>query len=211
MKLKKLAITGAVALSGLLMAFAIAPTKPIEIGDSAPMIDTKMVGIDGSKKALSEYKKENGLIVVFSCNTCPFVVGSSSFGGWEKTYNGLAQNADKNKLGFVLVNSNEAKRKGDDSLDEMKKHAADQGYTMPYLVDKDSKLADAFGAKTTPHVFFLDKDMKLIYMGSIDNSWDNSRTEDIAYLQNAMDEYKAGKEISESVSAPRGCSIKRVK
>lgn len=211
MKLKNLAITGALALSGLLMAFSFIPNEGLNVGDNAPMLDKKMAGIDGSKMSLNEYKKEKGLIVVFSCNTCPFVVGSSSFGGWERVYNEYAELAAKNNLGFVLVNSNEAKRSGDDSMDEMIKHAKDKGYTMPYVVDKDSKLADAFGAKTTPHVFFLDKDMKLAYMGSIDNSWDNNRTEDVFYLKNAIGEYAAGKAITESVSAPRGCSIKRVK
>lgn len=211
MKLKNLVITGALALSGMLMAFHFIPNGPIQIGDEAPMLDQKMVGIDGAKKALKDFKKDKGLVVVFSCNTCPFVVGSSSFGGWEQYYNEYAKMAQEKGLGFVLVNSNEAKRSGDDSLDEMKKHAKDKGYTMPYLVDKNSELADAFGAKTTPHVFLLNGEMKLIYMGSIDNSWDSNRKEEAFYLKDAIQQYTSGAEISVSESAPRGCSIKRVK
>jgi hypothetical protein len=111
---------------------------------------------------------------------------------------------------MVLINSNEAKRKGDDSLEKMKKHASDKGYKMKYVVDKNHVLADAFGAKTTPHIFLFDKDLKLIYTGSIDNSWDGKRSKDESYLENALFEVKNGKSISTTNSSPRGCSIKRI-
>ena len=93
----------------------------------------------------------------------------------------------------------------------MKKHSEVQKYTMPYVVDKDSKLANAFGAKTTPHAFIFDKDKKLVYKGSIDNSWDSNKTELDTYLYNAIKNLAEGKTIDEASTAPRGCSIKRVK
>ena len=71
-----------------------------------------------------------------------FVVGNEDFEGWEKQYNDLYDAAEKNGLGLVLINSNEAKRDGDDSLEEMKLHAAKVNYKMPYLVDENSKLSD---------------------------------------------------------------------
>lgn len=182
----------------------------LKIGAKATMTDVRMKSIDGNEYALSDLKKEQGLIVVFSCNTCPFVVGSSNFEGWEKDYNDLNVLAKENKLGFVLINSNEAKRDNEDSYEAMKKHAAAANYSMPYLVDKESKLADAYGAKTTPHVFFFDADMELVYMGSIDNTWDTKRDNDIPYLKNAIGEVGAGKKVKLNQSEPRGCSIKRV-
>ena len=109
------------------------------------------------------------------------------------------------------MNANEAKRSAEDSEDTMgamKERAKAKSYTMPYVVDKGSTLADAFGAKTTPHVFLFDKDMKLIYTGSIDNTWDPKRKEDIPYLINALNQFDTKIKVAES--EPRGCSIKRV-
>jgi len=181
----------------------------LQIGDKAPMIDVRMKNAGIRDFSLGELKKENGLIVVFSCNTCPFVVGMNDFPGWEKDYEALNKKANSNGIGFVLVNSNEAKRGGDDSLEKMRERGIEKGYTIPYLVDENSKLADAFGAKTTPHVYFFDKEMKLIYMGSIDNTWDPKRTSDTPYLLNAIDDLGKGK-IATPTSEPRGCSIKRI-
>jgi len=183
-------------------------TQELKLGAKAPMSDLKMKNIDGSELSLVDAKKAKGLIVVFSCNTCPFVVGTEDFPGWEKDYNSLAKLAAEKDLGFILVNSNEAKRTGVDSIDEMKIKAKDRGYTMPYLVDENSVLADAFGAKTTPHVYMFNADLKLVYMGSIDNSWDSKRESDVPYLQNAMNEMLNGK-VSENETKPVGCSIKR--
>ena len=77
---------------------------------------------NGNATSLSQEAKANGLIVVFSCNTCPFVVGSPNFPGWEEQYDGLKSLAEQNEIGFVLINSNEAKRNGADSFEEMEKH-----------------------------------------------------------------------------------------
>ena len=184
-------------------------SETIEIGAKAPLVDLKMKGVDSSKKSLSELKKDKGLVLVFSCNTCPFVIGGESFAGWEKSYNKLAEQAEKNGLGFVLVNSNEAKREKGDGMKDMIARAKDKEYTMSYVMDKSSKLADAFGAKTTPHVFMLNADMEVVYAGSIDNTWDTKREEDIPYLQNAMEQLVSGRAILEAQTPPRGCSIKR--
>jgi peroxiredoxin len=185
--------------------------KPLKIGKSAPMKDYQMVGVDGTMQTLDGLKEENGLLVVFSCNTCPFVVGGEQFPGWELQYNAMDQLAGEQKIGMVLINSNEAKRVGDDSIESMKKRSNEKGYTMPYVVDTDSKLADAFGAKTTPHIYLFNKDMKLVYSGSIDNSWDSKRTEEIPYLKNALAELGKDQKITTKSSVPRGCSIKRKK
>ena len=124
------------------------------IGEKSPMITAPMMGIDGQANTLLDLKGDNGLLVIFSCNTCPFVVGNGAkTEGWEGRYNGLAELAESLNIGMVLVNSNEAKRDGDDSFTEMKNHAKEAGYTMPYLVDEGSKLANACGARTTPHVY----------------------------------------------------------
>lgn len=182
----------------------------LKIGESAPLSNVQMESTDGQQLSLKDINAENGTLVIFSCNTCPFVVGmkDGGFPGWEKDYNEIHKLAKEKGLGVVLVNSNEGKRPGEDSMEEMQKRAQEKGYTIPYVLDKDSKLADAFGAKTTPHIYLFDKDLKLIYTGSIDNTWDPKRKEDISYLKNALSELNGKIKVKES--EPRGCSIKRV-
>ncbi len=195
----------------VLFAFTLKKDKEFNIGDKAPLTDYNMKSTEGKELSLLNAKGKKGILVVFSCNTCPFVVGSDNFPGWEKQYNDLHKMAEDAGVSMILVNSNEAKRDGDDSMENMQKHAKDLGYTMPYVADKNSELANAFGAKTTPHIFLLDSDLKLVYKGSIDNSWDNNRTETIPYLATALNEIKDAKTITTNMTEPRGCSIKRQK
>jgi peroxiredoxin len=183
----------------------------LKIGMKAPMTTTKMKAVDGNEYSLSDLKKENGLIVMFSCNTCPFVVGSSNFEGWEKQYNELHKLASEHNIGMVLINSNQAKRDGDDSMEEMINHAKDANYNMAYVVDENSSMANAFGAKTTPHVYVINAKDKLVYKGSVDNSWDTKRKGLKKYLYSAIDYLAHGTDMKENSTTPRGCSIKRVK
>ncbi|MBM3429463.1 MAG: redoxin domain-containing protein [Bacteroidetes bacterium] len=196
-----------------LNAFCQGNTKPVllSIDGSAPMADEPLQNTQGGNLTLTQAKRENGLIVIFSCNSCPFVVGTPDFPGWEKQYNALYDQALKYNVGLVLVNSNEGKRTGADSFDEMKKRANEQNYMMPYLLDKNSKMADLFSAKTTPHVYYFNKEMRLVYMGSIDNIADNKRKKDIPYLSMAMQAEANGKKCKPNKTAPVGCSIKRIK
>lgn len=182
----------------------------LEVGKKAPKISKKMKDISGDSYALADLKKEKGLVVVFSCNTCPFVVGNDDFEGWEKQYNTLFEFCEKSGFGFVLINSNEAKRGDEDSFDKMKLHATTNNYKMKYLVDQDSELADAFGARTTPHIYLLDENMKLVYTGPIDNGY-NKKAKKENYLRDAISYTIKGKKIAKTSVAPVGCSIKRTK
>ena len=166
---------------------------------------------NGPNTSLIQEVKKNGLIIVFSCNTCPFVVGSKHFPGWEKQYNELYDASMKNKIGFLLVNSNEAKRGGDDAFDKMETHAKKNKYKMAYLLDENSSLANELLAKTTPHVFFYNAQLELIYSGSIDNIWDGKRKKEQYYLKDAIRSHVSSKKIKPSATPPKGCSIKRVK
>jgi thioredoxin-related protein len=204
--MKKLTLLLLVSI--LLFSFTIGGEKneAISLGAEAPKTDLKMMDISGKEVSLSEIKKENGLLVIFSCNTCPFVIN------WEDRYLGLADICEQNKIGMVLVNSNEAKRKGDDSLEEMKKHASEKNYNCYYTVDENSALADAFGAKTTPHVFLFDREFKLVFRGAIDDTeGKKGKQPKDHYLINAMVNMTTGKSIVPSDTKAVGCSIKRVK
>jgi thioredoxin-related protein len=192
------------------IVFTISTWAQLRVKDKAPMQQVDMKSVNGSIYNLNNLKKDKGLVVIFSCNSCPFVVGSDDFPGWEKQYDSLYNEALANDIGFVLVNSNEGKRSQADSYEEMVKHAKEQNYTMPYVVDEQAALANAFGAKTTPHVYFFDQTLTLIYTGSIDNSWDKGRKSDQSYLFNAIKAKGKGKKIKPNTTEPKGCGIKRV-
>ena len=195
------------------LAMALTPVfaQELAIGEPAPMPDAPMVGVDGEKHTLNSLKQENGLLVVFSCNTCPFVVGREGKSeGWEGRYNPVINFARERGIGTALVNSNEAKRKGDDSLEAMKKHAVDAGYIAPYLVDEGHKLADGFGARTTPHIYLLDSDFRLVYRGSIDDNVNSAEEVEDRYLESAITRMAEGKKVKPATTKAIGCSIKRV-
>jgi peroxiredoxin len=179
--------------------------EQLNIGDKAPKTDLKMESVNGKKASLSELSKENGLCVIFSCNTCPYVIG------WEDRYNEIEDACAKNNIGFVLVNSNEARRSGADSMGKMKEHAKEKGYgNFAYLVDKNHVVADAFGATKTPDVFLFNGKMNLAYKGAIDDNMKQKDSVKEPYLKNAVEAMVAGKPINPGETKAIGCSIKRV-
>ena len=195
------------------VAIAVSPalSQELAIGEKAPMSVSPLLATDGASQTLLGMKGENGLLVIFSCNTCPFVVGREpKTEGWEGRYNALHELAQSLNIGMVLVNSNEAKRDGDDSLAEMKKHAMEVGYTMPYVVDEGSKLANACGARTTPHVYLFNGNLELAYRGSIDDNVNRADEVTERYLEVAMTRMAEGKKIKTETTKGVGCSIKRV-
>ncbi len=182
---------------------SIAARNQLIIGDKATHTDVKMLGTNDEHSSLNDLKMENGLIVIFSCNTCPFVLA------WEDRYNDLYDLATKNKIGIVLLNSNYMKREGDDSLAAMKKHAAEKGYKLPYLIDQESLLANDWGGQTTPHVFFFDKDFTLVYKGAIDDNFKSASDVRETYLKDAIESVGTGNKVLVAETKPLGCSIKR--
>lgn len=186
-------------------------TETLKVGAEAPAINIKMTDITGSQYSLADLKKSGGLLVIFSCNGCPFVVGSEGSEGWEGRYAELNQIADANNIGMALINSNEAKRDKGDDLKSMKARAEEHGFAKcKYLLDLNSQVANAFFARTTPHVYLFDGNMKLVYKGAIDDNVDDSSKVKEPYLKNAMQNLAAGKKIKPEETKPVGCSIKRV-
>ena len=179
--------------------------KSLEIGSPAPLMNLKMLSTDGSEYSLNDVKKENGTLVVFTCNTCPFVVM------WEDRYSLLESICVKNNVGMVYINSNEKKRDGDDSIEKMISHSKKNNYTEPYLVDEKSKLANQFNAKTTPHVFLFNSKDELSYSGSIDDNYESVDNVSSFYLKDAIVQMSNNKKIVLSTTKPVGCSIKRIR
>jgi peroxiredoxin len=180
------------------------PVAELPIGSDMPNADVKMKDISGKEVSLKDAKKKNGLLVMFSCNTCPYVVKN------QQRTKEISAYAQKNDIGVILVNSNEAQRGSDDSFDAMKQYAKSQGYNWYYVVDEKSALADAFGANRTPETFLFNKEGKLVYHGAIDDNPDESSVTR-KHLKEAVDEMIGGKDVTIKTSRSVGCGIKRVK
>ncbi|HVG42411.1 MAG TPA: thioredoxin family protein, partial [Chitinophagaceae bacterium] len=160
--MKKILFSALAVASIGLASFTYVAELPI--GSKMPNADIKMKDVQGKEISLNDAKKENGLLVMFSCNTCPYVIKN------QQRTNQIARYTLDKKIGVILINSNEAQRNGDDSYEAMKQYAQQQGYKWAYVVDKSSTMADAFGANKTPECYLFDKEGKLVYHGAIDDN-----------------------------------------
>ena len=187
--------------------------KEFSLGDVNPALESKLKDISGSEMFIEQIGKKTGALFIFSCNTCPFVVGNGEKSeGWENRYNGIQELADKLEIGFALINSNEAKREKEDSFDEMVRHAEEMNYKgINYLLDENHKVADMFNAMSTPHVFLFNDQNELVYTGAIDDNVDKKNEVKENWLKDAMNAMAEGTEIMTPKTKNMGCSIKRVK
>tara|TARA_B100001250_G_scaffold192657_1_gene165626 strand:+ start:3001 stop:3588 length:588 start_codon:yes stop_codon:yes gene_type:complete len=184
------------------ICFCFIHGKELEIGLGIPLIDHRLLNIQGDYLSLNDVKGENGLLVIFSCNTCPWVIR------WEDRYVTITEKYKKSGIGVIVVNSNEDQFDNKDSIDEMKKHAKDNNYNFPYVQDFGSKLAYAFGATRTPHIFLFDKNDKLVYRGAIDDNAKSAKKVEEPFLENAIESLVNGGPIVVSSTKALGCSIK---
>lgn len=183
------------------MSFAV--TGPLPIGSAMPKADVKLKDVSGKEITIKEAAKKNGVLVMFSCNTCPYVIKNQ-----ERTLE-VAAHAEKSNVGVIILNSNEGQRDDADSYEEMKAYAKAQGYKWNYVVDKNNEIADAFGANRTPECFLFNSDLKLVYHGAIDDNPSDAGSVSRQHLKVAVDELAAGKEVTVKQSRSVGCGIKR--
>ena len=155
-------------VSLLLIAFMgilIASAQGYKVGDEA--MNFKLKNIDGQMISLSDYSDEKGVVVIFTCNHCPFSVA------YEDRI--IALDQKYKKLGFpvVAINPNDPISYPEDSFENMQARAQEKGFSFPYLFDETQKVYPVYGATKTPHVYLLNNESgKLIvaYIGSIDNN-----------------------------------------
>jgi peroxiredoxin len=196
-KLSAFAVLGAFALLSFL------PIEELKIGSDMPMADVKMKDISGKEISLKEAAGKNGTLVMFSCNTCPYVVKN------QTRTNEIMEYALKNNVGTIILNSNEANRGKDDSFKDMQAYAKEQGYKWYYAVDQNNAIADAFGASRTPEIYLFDDGGKLVYHGAIDDSPADAASVKRVHTKVAIDEMVSGKDVSVKTSKSIGCAIKR--
>lgn len=174
-----------------------------EPGDKAT--DFKLKSVDGKNYSMSDYKDAKGFIVVFTCNTCPFAVK------YEDRVNALAKKYKPKGYILLAINSNDPEVQPDDTFSKMQAKAKEKGFAFPYLVDEGQKIYPQYGATKTPHVFLLDKNQVVKYIGAIDNNADDASAVKEKYLENAIAALEKGNDPSPSVTKAIGCSIKAKK
>jgi len=175
-------------------------TNNLKIGSSAPDFDLQ--GVDGKKYSLGYYKDNKALIVIFSCNHCPYVQA------YEDRIKQIQEDYKSKGVVVVAINSNEDSGYPEDSFENMKKRASEKKFNFPYLRDDEQSVARAYDATHTPEIFLFDKNKKLAFHGKIDDNWQEPKKVQNHYLKNALDELLTGKEISVPETFTIGCTIK---
>jgi peroxiredoxin len=172
----------------------------MQIGDRLP--DFKLPGVDGKSYTNYNYADRYALLVIFTCNHCPY-----SRAYWKRIYK-LATKYEEDNLGIVAVNSNDAQQYPEDSFENMKKIARELDFNFPYLHDETQELAAKFGATRTPEVFLFNSKRELVYKGAIDDCWDNESMVTRVYLEDAIEYALDGIEVDYPEIPAVGCSIK---
>ncbi|GEN85679.1 thioredoxin family protein [Oceanobacillus sojae] len=172
----------------------------IELGTKAPGFS--LLATDGRNYSLNDFKNAKILVVFFTCNHCPYVIGS------DEVTRETADNFKDKGVAFVGINSNSVETKALDSYDFMVKRMEEKRFPWVYLRDENQEIAKAYGALKTPHFFIFNEDRELIYTGrGLDNP-KNPEDASINDLQNALEEAVTGKQITTPVTNPLGCNIK---
>ena len=170
----------------------------MEIGDPLPSF--KLINVDGKEYGESSFKKKM-LLVIFSCNHCPYVQA------YEERIKRI-QEEFKDELDVVCINSNDDKQHPEDGFEEMVCKAEEKDFNFYYLRDETQKAAQAFGGLVTPECFLFDEDRLLRYRGRIDDSWKISKDVSKEELKDALKALFTGQEVPEEETEAIGCSIK---
>jgi peroxiredoxin len=171
----------------------------LALGGPAPAFS--LAGVDGREHGLADYDDAELLVLIQSCNHCPYVIA------WEERMIGVQADYADRGVRLVAVNSNDASRYPGDSLEQMTARAAQRGFNFDYLCDPTQGVARALGAERTPEVFVFDKGRRLVYHGAIDDNRDETAVER-RYLRDALDAAIAGRQPAIAETPPVGCSVK---
>lgn len=202
--MKKLLFSG-LLISGifLLMSLTTKPAEVYQIGDEVH--DFKLQNIDEDWVSLSEYMGDQGAIIIFSCNTCPYVQM------YEDRIIQMHQKYSSRGFPVLAINPNDPIQKPGDSFESMKKRAADKAFPFAYVLDADQEVYPKFGATNTPQVFLIDSDMRLRYSGAIDDNPQDASKIKVNYVENAIEALMADEDPEPARTKAIGCGIKAKK
>jgi thioredoxin-related protein len=187
-------------------SFSFRPSvDPLPIGSSIPNADKKMRNVAGMELSFKDAMNAKGLLVMFSCNTCPVVHA------YQSRTTEVCNYAKGKDIGVILLNSNEGSRHDGDSFGDMKEYASEQRYNWAYVVDENSVMANAFGATRTPECFLFNAEGKLVYHGAIDDNQNGPDEVTRKHLKIAMDEMLEEKDVAVKTTRSVGCTIKRLR
>lgn len=170
------------------------------IGDVAR--DFNLKNVDGKMVSLSKMKKAKGYVVIFTCNHCPFSVA------YEDRIIALHNKYAKRGFPVVAINPNDKDIQPADSYENMQKRAREKGFPFVYLYDETQEIARTYGATRTPHVYLLDENRRVRYIGAIDDNHENPDEVKERFLENAIEALLAGKEVPRTETKAIGCTIK---
>ena len=175
----------------------------IEPGSNAPNFELPNAngGSGQTMVTMSDAIGVNGGVIMFTCNHCPYVVGS------EPRIEQIAQKARENGMGFIGINSNDPVKYESDSWDNMVKRAS-KGMSYPYLHDEDQKVAVSYGAERTPEFYLVSSSGTVVNRGRMDDSPRDPSHVSTSDLSDAIDELLKGEDISNSRTESIGCSVK---
>lgn len=172
----------------------------LELGASAP--EFNLPATDGKSYALADFSDAKALVIFFTCNHCPYVIGS------DENTRDIAEQFAAQGVKFVAINSNSKNTYAEDDFDHMVARMEEHRLPWVYLHDESQEIAEAYGALVTPHFYVFDETRKLVYTGrAIDNprTWEAAATHE---LVDALEEHLAGRAISVPVTNPIGCNVK---
>lgn len=169
----------------------------VNVGDAAPNWE-RLAGVDGQDHSLAEYKAAKAIVLVFTCNHCPVAKA------YEERLVELQKDYQAKGVQVVAINVNNLPA---DKLDKMKDRAKEKGFNFPYLYDSSQASGHAYDAKVTPHVFVLNADRKIAYMGAIDDSQNAAKVK-TRYVRDALDALLAGQAPAKAETKAFGCGIK---
>ena len=172
----------------------------LDLGKSAPDFGG-LKATDGKTYSLNSFQSAPVLVVIFSCNHCPYAQA------YEDRLVAIQRDYASKGVQLLAINSNDERAYPEDSYPEMIKRAASKHFNFVYARDTDQKAVDTYGAVCTPHVFAFDKERKLSYRGRIDDSKEERKVTSHD-LRNALDDLVAGKTVRVPDTKPFGCSIK---
>ena len=172
----------------------------LQLGESARPFS--LPGVDGKTYGLEGFAGKSVLVVIFSCNHCPYVQA------YEDRLIGLQRDYGNRGVQLVAINSNDDAHYPEDNLEHMMARAKDKGFNFPYLRDGAQQVARAYGAIHTPQIFVFDRDRRLRYTGKIDDNWQQPEAVTQRYLRDAVDALLAQREPAEPITHAIGCTIK---
>ncbi len=170
------------------------------IGDKAT--DFNLKNVDGKMVSLKSYEDAKGYIVIFTCNSCPYSVA------YEDRIIELQRKYAGKGFPVIAINPNDDKKSPKDSFNKMKERAKEKNFNFAYVYDDSQEITKAYGASNTPHVYVLDAERTVQYIGAIDNNTKNAADADKKYVEEAVDAILAGEKVPTEKTKAIGCTIK---